>query len=743
MNNYQKEKNELLKNLIKEHPSMKVLYINKSNCDGCNITIDNIDSKGVCKKCGYKNRWCGEKKISELTESEKKQINLIKQQPNEIILDIEEKYLIEEIIKKLKEKQWTSKIYSTGSKGYHVSILFENLADKELKLRNRIRKNIINQFEYADIKLAKENQWVAMPWAKHFKTGNVKTFYDTLNYSKNYIDDEIIEYCKEDLKESELIKIENSKIESDYVNKDPCLNYFLNNVVANGDRNNIIFKNLAIGLVNSGLSREQILPYAEKIVENCPGKTLGEFMGWVDKALSGHLTDYNKQELIAWAVSKGIKPFYKISSDDNIYEFMDIKQLWDNLWNYKISNQPVWKDMCFYNMLGTVIQEKEKDYRIHLIFTAPSGSGKDEGINFVRDILDSLQLNTKAPITVTDRTLIGSVNQSKIEYNVKWGLSEDEQEKKGKQYQNPVEEGWLANTDWIACAEAEFIFKPGIHNRNIQAIFRQTMDKAKKVEKGVTGYDIPIETNTSLVFTTYKMDNILQTILHNGLFQRSLFYKMDLTEEGHNLILDHIINQRFANDINSEKVYKKVRMILLKKLRLMKEWYKENRNNFIYDDEISIYIKKHWRTIQNKYSILSFNDKKILLSQVRRLTDILMRLTILKACYLQQTHITIDMVRECFKIIEHCLDGLKFLILSDDTSNKNLFVALSLLKDGSITKGVYHKKMQELCDIPTRQRRVDLLERLCNLEYVTIFKDGKKEYIALTEKGRKYFEGNN
>jgi hypothetical protein len=42
------------------------------------------------------------------------------------------------------------------------------------------------------------------------------------------------------------------------------------------------------------LTREEIIPYVQNIVASCPGKSEGELWGWVDKALNGELTEYNK-----------------------------------------------------------------------------------------------------------------------------------------------------------------------------------------------------------------------------------------------------------------------------------------------------------------------------------------------------------------------------------------------------------------------------------------------------------------
>ena len=339
-----------------------------------------------------------------------------------------------------------------------------------IELRNRIRKYVIQYFE-TDEKLAKESQWLALEYTPHMKTGNIKTLNDFNNLkSTNVIDNTIIEYCKLQLENEKKSQTENKQILKDYNKSDPYLKYAMENVITSGDRNNILFKNLAIGLVQSNLTRKEILPYAEQVIANCTGKSVGEFMGWVDKALKGMMNDYNKTELVQWSLNYNHPILYKLYDNEELIDFMTIKQLWDEIWNHKISSQEVWKDLCFYNMLGTIINEKEDDYRVHVIFASDSGTGKDEGINLVRDILERLEYNTKKPSTITDKTLVGGINQSSIDFNVKWQLSEDEPVKGNKVWRSPVENGFLEDTDWMAFGESEFILKPSAYNKHIQLI---------------------------------------------------------------------------------------------------------------------------------------------------------------------------------------------------------------------------------------------------------------------------------
>lgn len=706
-------RDDFIRNIIKISPDMKVHFIDKVN----------------------NNYWPSEKNITDLNNTQRAEFNLRKQFTNEIILDIEEKYKLDDIITKLTEKNWSYDVWDTGSRGIHISIKFDNLKDYDIELRNRIRKYIITDFD-TDIRLASEGQWLALEWTKHFKTGNEKVLIDKINNGQQNIPADIIDYCAKEIKTLTNIKISNKKLLIDYHKKDPYLKYVMENLIERGDRNNILFKNIAIGLSQSGLTREEINVYAQQIVKNCPGKNVSEFMGWVDKAMQGHLTDYNKYELMKWSIKYNYPILYELEEGEDIIDLLTIKQLWDKIWNFKISSQEVWKDLCFYNLIGTILDEKEEDYRIHLIFSSDSGSGKDEGINIILDILERLQMIIHTPATVTDKTLIGGINEKVSEYNAKYGLTEEAPTKGKHEYKDPIDHGWLASANWMACSEAEFIFKPGPHNKHIQLIFRQAMDKSRRIEKGVAGKSIPLTTNTSLIFTTYKMDSILNSILHNGLFQRALFYDKNLTEAEHKHIRKHVNKFRFNNDFKKTINVKKYMSVLIQRLKEMKKWYIENRNNFKFTDGADKFVDNLWEKLEESYTEYMPADKTILNSMVRRSANNLYKLSILNATWNMNSIIKNDMIRECFNLTSTCIFSIRDLMLNKDKSKKVKHAILSLISKSSICKTVLYNYMDTKLKIKSAATQTRYVKQLIDSGFLTTFRERSKDMLLITEKGR-------
>ncbi len=254
------------------------------------------------------NKWNNHKLRNQCTVEELEQANLERSKPNEIILDLEDPAKIDKLIAKLDELNFSYEIWATGSRGYHAYLIFDKLEEFPLELREAIRLILITFFE-CDVRLAKENQFIASKNKQHFKTGVIKILYrETTNKRKNVIHQQIIDEAKKDL-ENQKSKTQNHFDNSEIVDvryknwhlEDQFVQYVLNNTIAIGDRNSVLFKNLAIGLAKEGLDYTEENNFIKKVISNCPGKTLGEFDGWLKKAKKGLLDEYNKSELNKWA----------------------------------------------------------------------------------------------------------------------------------------------------------------------------------------------------------------------------------------------------------------------------------------------------------------------------------------------------------------------------------------------------------------------------------------------------------
>lgn len=96
------------------------------------------------------------------------QINQRQILPIEVVLDIEEKEQVNPIIKKIEKWAWEVSIWATGSRGYHIHMIFK----EEL---NREEKEAIVKKLGTDIQKCSEKCLIALENCPHWKTGNPKT----------------------------------------------------------------------------------------------------------------------------------------------------------------------------------------------------------------------------------------------------------------------------------------------------------------------------------------------------------------------------------------------------------------------------------------------------------------------------------------------------------------------------------------------------------------------------------------
>ena len=96
-----------------------------------------------------------------------KQINQRQILPHEIILDIEEPEKLKPIVEELKGWGWKYSVFETGSRGYHISIFFDEDFTTEEKEAVVLKLG-------TDIQKTSEKNLIALENHPHWKTGKLK-----------------------------------------------------------------------------------------------------------------------------------------------------------------------------------------------------------------------------------------------------------------------------------------------------------------------------------------------------------------------------------------------------------------------------------------------------------------------------------------------------------------------------------------------------------------------------------------
>lgn len=92
----------------------------------------------------------------------------------EVMLDLEEPERYDSLIKDLDSDGLFYKAYDTGSRGYHISIIFPELRNKSAEKRTEIKSYIVKKYGCDHMKASKRNM-IALEHTAHFKTGKPKT----------------------------------------------------------------------------------------------------------------------------------------------------------------------------------------------------------------------------------------------------------------------------------------------------------------------------------------------------------------------------------------------------------------------------------------------------------------------------------------------------------------------------------------------------------------------------------------
>jgi len=263
--------------------------------------------------------WPTWKKWEELSEADKKQMNLGIPARKYIVFDIDLKDLTEEEIllhyhefrERLINKGITAFLADRSPHGYHIYAPFEKLETFSDELIEEIRRIFVRGFGADEAKVSL-NGVISIPGKPHFKINKVLPILDYFE-GINELKTSTLNIAKENIENNKRSLELMNQISGDSNNED-SLNFFSKDefwkylkkrteiLPLGTSRNNIVLKNLAIASAKSGLSnekiREKIQELLTRLMPDIPYKV---FEGWYKKALTGELKEYNKWEINKWA----------------------------------------------------------------------------------------------------------------------------------------------------------------------------------------------------------------------------------------------------------------------------------------------------------------------------------------------------------------------------------------------------------------------------------------------------------
>jgi len=663
--------------------------------------------------------WQKWKKYSACSEEEIRNANLRSVLNCEIVLDVDMPEKLDEILKKLDKENLSYTLWDTGSRGYHISLFFEELNDYNEIKRTKIKEAfILNHF--SDPAKKSGRNLIALEYSLHFKgTGKIKTLLKEEIRGKNKLSDEYKNIVTDEKMEEnnklnkELTeKLKEYKINEEILEKDQILNYVLNNVIPDGfQRNNILLKNLAIAFYQAGMNEDDVRDIGRRIIANMPGKNINELLGWYKKAQAGILSGYNILELNKWIVDHNLNiPLYKTIEDEELEKKIEkIKteelnlELLETLDQTGEINCPLYDDfksfmedyswnnqnlsiMLFHTLVGCILRKFDRgirigrqypDARIHSICIQNVGSGKTQAADALQALVEKINatykfLETSIEIQKNQKSIKDSIDEiqmpplivceqrTKITSDASLTGTFSEKRKKGSAEREFIP-GDLQTADILIVTEATSIFNVyKKFDKNVGDIITtllQATDNTGLITKklGTTGC-IRFKSDCSLVLLSRDTSE----------FQDPEILLLSGLAARSLLHIRELNEKEIEN--NAKKVIENINKITVDEKKLdiitmkMYDFIKFVRNYdiFDFDDESKTLLDACVKYLFNRSKNISSEIKKIYYSFIPRYTSKLLTLS-LHYAYLRRDKNNLKIIRE------DVLNAMKVILMTIDS----------------------------------------------------------------------------
>ena len=262
--------------------------------------------------------WPAWKDDKDCSPFELEQANLRYLKNDEVVLDIDEPEKLKNIIRALVKLGYTFQVWKTGSKGYHINILFG-----EVGILVDSKKKLIREWfaiHYCTC-LSKKTGMLALENRPHFKTGILKEIITDHKASyNNVLPLMALEYLKEKDQPQQTISHDNN---TPVIKACKLMDYCLNiKLKENTGRGEILFRNSAI-FFNNNYKKDEPLRLMEKLATiQKTGDT-----NWLEWARTNNKKHFSCGELRSWL---------RISNQENVEQLTCWRCNWQNKGEHKV-----------------------------------------------------------------------------------------------------------------------------------------------------------------------------------------------------------------------------------------------------------------------------------------------------------------------------------------------------------------------------------------------------------------------
>lgn len=268
---------------------------------------------------------------SKLSDEMKLLANSRKIRKDELVLDIEikDKQDYIDTQERMKKDNVAFDTWESGGRGHHIHAGFPELQKYDDESVSRIKKYLIKKYnKNAEDKKSGQVE-ILIERSHHRKTGKLKTLILHMKGSQNNkLPKDALDFAQKN-GATEYKPQTTDDDYKDYLTKDPLFLYFINNRVdqENMEKNNVVFKNIAAGLIRSGIDKEGMRRAAKIVASNCKGHSSTEITGWIiNFQKKKKLPEINKIELNKWIEKHNLNiQKYNTSQQNNVKTESNIK----------------------------------------------------------------------------------------------------------------------------------------------------------------------------------------------------------------------------------------------------------------------------------------------------------------------------------------------------------------------------------------------------------------------------------
>jgi len=396
-------------------------------------------------------------------------------------------------------------------------------------------------------------------------------------------------------------------------------------------------------------------------------------------------------------------------AEEGVKEKYDLKKAWQELYDMVIIDQPLYRDLYFYGLIGQVFfwdfkvraRHKDEDLRIHPVLIGPTGIGKTESNNLLAEIITQIPkrkwidengdshfeyFKAVFPKQLTDQALIGSIDSALLkEQKMKRIKKTDER------YIEPIQWGAFYLNDFIIFDEAEVVFKPGKWSERLQINLRTVMNRYgtegnhisndSLTARGMIGY----YPTCSIILTSYYMPQFETVFMEGGLMQRTALIVDEEDPEKREKIQDEQINgvenRKERKFEIQEKKYREAKEKFISMLTELKmntmtfigrKWNPSSRKMISFPENVRKKIKEHKNRIRNIIP-LTISQKEKFDSLLGRLTLTFFKVCALNAIIEKRTEVEEEDVDEAFLLIRQLAISSAEFIKTSMPQEKDLY----------------------------------------------------------------------